>query len=132
MDEQKSQSDQLEDRLIDFAVRIISLASGLPRNAPGRHISMQMLRSGTSGAPDYAEARGAESSADFIHKLKVVQKELNETAVWLRILSKSVLTKEELIVDILQENRELSRIITASVRTAKARLAPAPKMTNDN
>ena len=88
---------------------------------------MQILRSGTSGAPNYAEARGAESSADFIHKLKVVQKELNETAVWLRILSKTVATKDELIVVILQENLELAKIITASIRTAKTRSMPVLK-----
>jgi four helix bundle protein len=88
---------------------------------------MQILRSGTSGAPNYAEARGAESSADFIHKLKVVQKELNETAVWLRILLKTVATKDELIVDILQENLELAKIITASIRTAKTRSMPVLK-----
>ena len=132
MDSQKSQADRLEERLVDFAVRIRALATALPRTASGRHIAMQILRSGTSGAPNYAEARGAESRADFIHKLKVVQKELNETAVWLRILSKSVATKEELIVDILQENLELAKIITASIRTAKIRGSPAPKMTNDN
>ena len=65
---------------------------------------MQILRSGTSAAPNYAEARGAESRADFIHKLGIVQKELNETAVWLRILLKINLGKEDLIVAILQEN----------------------------
>jgi four helix bundle protein len=88
---------------------------------------MQILRSGTSGAPNYSEGRGAESSADFIHKLKVVQKELNETAVWLRILSKTVVTKDELLVDILQENLELAKIITASIRTAKSRSLPVLK-----
>ena len=74
---------------------------------------MQILRSGTSPAPNYAEARGAESRADFIHKLGIVQKELNETSVWLRILSRTVAEKKENIVGILQENQELARIITA-------------------
>jgi four helix bundle protein len=131
VDGQKSYADQLEDRFIDFASKIIQFSTGLPKTPAGRHIAMQILRSGTSGAPNYAEARGAESSTDFIHKLKVVQKELNETAVWLRILSKTVVTKDELIVDILQENLELARIITASIRTAKTRSTPTPKMTNE-
>ena len=131
MDGQKSQADQLEERFIDFASKIIQFSTGLPKSSAGRHIAMQILRSGTSGAPNYSEARGAESRADFIHKLKVVQKELNETAVWLRILSKTVATKDEVIVDILQENLELARIITASIRTAKTRSMPAPKMTNE-
>ena len=80
---------------------------------------MQVLRSGTAGAPNYAEARGAESRADFIHKLGIVVKELNETSVWLRIVSRSGLVKDELIVALLQENRELARIIAATIRTAK-------------
>jgi four helix bundle protein len=83
MRSEKSRSDQLEERLIEFAVRIITLAAELPRTAAGRHIALQMLRSGTAAAPNYAEARGAESRADFVHKLGIVQKELNETTVWL-------------------------------------------------
>jgi hypothetical protein len=71
-------ADQLEQRLIDFAVRIISLTNRLPRTPAGRHIAGQILRSGTSPAPNYGEARGAESRADFIHKMRVVLKELNE------------------------------------------------------
>ena len=82
----KSRADELEDRLIDFAVRIIKLASKLPRTPAGKHIAGQILRAGTSPAPNYGEARGAESRADFLHKVRVVLKELNETFVWLRII----------------------------------------------
>src|SRR6478735_8820313 len=79
-------SDQFEERLIEFAARIIRLAGRLPKNFQGRHVASQILRCGTAAAPNYAEARGAESRADFIHKMGIVQKELNETSVWLRIL----------------------------------------------
>jgi four helix bundle protein len=75
----QSQADDLEGRLIDFAVRIIKLSGGLPRTPAGKHIAAQILRSGTSPAPNYEEARGAESYADFVHKLRIVLKELNET-----------------------------------------------------
>src|SRR6058998_2551952 len=75
-------SDQFEERRIEFAERIIRLAGRLSKNFQGRHVAKQILRSGTAGAPNYAEARGAESRADFIHKMRIVQKELNETAVW--------------------------------------------------
>jgi four helix bundle protein len=78
------------------------------------------VRSGTSAAPNYAEARGAESRADFIHKMRIVQKELNETAVWIRIISKSSLISQNLIVDILAENKELCKIATASIKTARS------------
>ena len=58
----------LEDRLIDFAVRIIPITESLPKTRIGKHISGQIVRCGTSPAPNYGEAQGAESRADFIHK----------------------------------------------------------------
>jgi hypothetical protein len=60
---EKSQSDRLEERLIDFAARIIEFAAELPKTPAGRHISLQVLRSGTAAAPNCAEARGAEIGA---------------------------------------------------------------------
>jgi four helix bundle protein len=131
MTREVSAADRMEERLIDFAVQIIRLVTDLKRSPTGRHISLQMLRSGTAAAPNYAEARGAESRADFIHKLGIVRKELNETAVWLRILSRVNREKSELIVAILQENVELGRIVTASIKTAKARNGPDSSMTNN-
>ena len=116
---QRSQSDQLEERLIEFAANIIQFAEDLPKSRAGRHIALQILRSGTAPAPNYAEARGAESRLDFIHKLGIAQKELNETSVWLRIALRISREKEDLIVAILQENVELARIIIASIRIAK-------------
>ena len=71
-----SRADELEERLIDFAVRIVKLSANLPRTSAGRHIAGQILRSGTSPPPNYGEARGAESHADFVHKLRIVLKEL--------------------------------------------------------
>jgi hypothetical protein len=64
--------------LVDFASNIVALVALLPKNLVGRHIAAQILSSGTAAAANYAEARGAESRADFIHKMKFVQKELNE------------------------------------------------------
>jgi four helix bundle protein len=119
--QKNSLSDQLEERLIEFAARIVVFANDLPKSCAGRHIAMQILRSGTAAAPNYGEARGAESRADFIHKLGVVQKELNETSVWLRILLRTSLGKRDQIVALFRENVSLARIITASVMTAKRR-----------
>src|SRR5688572_6117308 len=114
MNDRNSQSDQLEERLIEFAARVVGLSVELPKTAAGPHIAQQILRSGTAPAPNYAEARGAESRADFIHKLGIVQKELNETGVWLRLLLKIVAEKKENFVAILTENRELGSIIGAT------------------
>ena len=115
----QARADELENRLIDFAVRIIKLSAQLPKTPAGKHIAGQILRSGTSPAPNYGEARGAESNADFVHKLGIVLKELNETSIWLRIIDRSQLLKRELLLGIIGENRELSRIFTSSLKTAK-------------
>jgi len=114
-----SRADELEERLIDFAVRIVKLSANLPRTSAGRHIAGQILRSGTSPAPNYGEARGAESHADFVHKLRVVLKELNETSIWLRIIERSNLIRKELIRDIVQENTELCRIFAATLKSTR-------------
>ena len=113
-------ADELEDRLINFAVRLVKLSASLPKSPAGKHIAGQVLRSGTSPAPNYGEARGAESHADFIHKLGIVLKELNETAIWLRIIQRSDLLKSALLTGILEENNELCRIFIASLKTARA------------
>lgn len=114
----RSFADELEDRLIDFAVRIIKLSARLPKTPAGRHIAGQILRCGTSPAPNYGEARGAESRADFVHKIRVVFKELNETLVWLRMIERSSLLPAELLVDIIQE-RDLCKIFGATLRTTR-------------
>ena len=121
MGDGQKQADELEDRLILFGVRIIKVADALPGTPAGRHIAGQILRSGTSPAPNYAEARGAESHADFVHKRKIVVKELNETHVWLRMIALAGLMKADLLGELINENKQLCKIINASLTTAKSR-----------
>jgi four helix bundle protein len=121
MPKQTSQllADQLEERLVDFAVRIIKLSASLPKTPAGNHIAGQILRAGTSPAPNYGEARGAESHADFVHKLRIVLKELNETSIWLRIIKRSQLLSEESLSKIIEESSSLCKIFTASLKTSR-------------
>ena len=112
-------ADVIEERLIDFAVRIIKLVDAFPETLAGKHIARQLLRSGTSPAPNYAEARGAESHADFIHKLKIALKELNESCVWLRMVCQADLIKVERMKSLIDENQQLCRILNASITTSK-------------
>ncbi len=98
---------------------MVNLSASLPKTPAGKHVAGQIMRSGTSPAPNYGEARGAKSHADFIHKLRIVLKELNETSIWLRVIERSQMLRKALIVDIVGENRELCRILTASLRTAR-------------
>jgi four helix bundle protein len=113
-----SKANALEKRLIVFATKILTLSSKLPRTLQARHISNQILRSGTAAAANYGEARGAESRADFVHKLRVVFKEVNETTIWLELLVQSSMISGDFATSILAENRELCRIIAASIKTA--------------
>jgi four helix bundle protein len=107
----------LEDRLIKFADRIITTQEQLPDTKAANYLSTQLLRSGTSPALNYGEAQSSESKKDFIHKLRIVLKELRETLICLTILEhRSMLTDTTLIA----ENRELVAIFTKSVTTAKA------------
>ncbi len=110
----------LEDRLIDFAVRIIRLAESLRKTKIGNHVAGQLIRCGTSPAPNYGEAQSAESLADFIHKMKVSLKELRETRVWLLIIVRANLIRPTSKVEpLINENNELISIFVTSITTAK-------------
>jgi len=115
MNDKQNQANEFQERLIDFAVRIIKLSSKLPKIPAGRHIAGQILRSGTSPPPNYGEARAASSHADFLHHLSVVLSELNETLIWLQMICRSELLNVELLSDIINENRQLCRIFAASI-----------------
>ncbi|MCL1920133.1 MAG: four helix bundle protein [Kiritimatiellaeota bacterium] len=110
----------LQERLIDFAVRIIKLAEALPRTPTGQHVCGQILRSGTSPASNYGEAQSAESRTDFVHKMKIALKELRETEVWLKIIIKSETIKPASKLEpLLKETDELISILFACITTAK-------------
>ena len=112
----------LEDRLIDYAARIIRLTSALPRSRAGNHVADQLLRSGTSPLSNHGEAQAAESPDDFIHKLSVALKELKESRRWLRLIVKAQLVKETSRIEpLLLETEELIRIFAASIRTSRER-----------
>ena len=113
-----AKGDDIQERLIDFAVKIIDITSKLPKSSARRHIADQIMRSGTSPAPNYAEARSAESKNDFIHKLKITLKELNETLVWLEIIKRSKMIDNEVFQELIIECNELCRIINSSIITA--------------
>ena len=119
MNKEQVKAEDIEERLIDFGVRIVKLSSKLPNTSAGRHVAGQILRSGTSPAPNYGEARSAESRADFVHKLGIVLKELNETLIWLKIIKRSYLLKPDLLEGLVEENLQLAKIIGSSIKTAR-------------
>jgi len=118
----KERTYDLQDRLIDYAVRIIKVSEALPEKTAGKHVSTQILRSGTSPAPNYGEAQGAESKADFIYKLKIALKELRETEIWLKIIVKAEMIKPAAqLAPLINETDELIAILFTSIETAKKR-----------
>lgn len=109
----------IEERMLDFAVRVGKAVDALPETRLGRHIAGQLVRSGTSPAPNYAEACAAESKKDFIHKLAIVLKELRESSVWIRLIVKSELMPEQRL-ELRDECDQLCKIIAKSLVTAKS------------
>ncbi len=116
----KKQKYDIEDRLIRFAVAILKLADALPNTRAGNHIANQIVRSGTSPAPNYGEAQGAESRKDFIHKMNICLKELRETFVWLKIVKLRAMIKSQAKLEkLIIECEELISVFVSSVKTAK-------------
>lgn len=111
--------NQLSERLLEFAANIILLTRELEKTYAGKHIAGQLVRSATSSGANYEEARGAESRADFVHKMQVVLKELRESLYWLRLIEKSSLASLDNTVKLLKEANELCSIVGRSVVTAK-------------
>lgn len=116
---QLRKGDDIQERLIQFAARTIRLCNSLQRTMAGRHIAAQLLRSSSAPAAHHAEAQSAESPADFVHKLKIAVKELNESEVWLRVIVASGLQTPVRLAPLIDECQQLQRILSASIRTAR-------------
>ncbi|MBN4081696.1 four helix bundle protein [bacterium AH-315-C07] len=116
----KENKFDLEDRFISFSIRISEVVERLPKTKYANHIGGQLVRCATSPALNYGEAQSAESSNDFIHKLKVILKELRESMICLKIIIlKPLITPVKKLESIIQETNELISIMVASIKTAK-------------
>ena len=120
MQNERRKGEDIEERLLEFAVRVGKAVDALPDTRLGRHIAGQLVRSGTSPAPNYAEACAAESKKDFIHKLAIALKELRESNVWIRMIVKSELIPEQRLEQLQDECDQLCKIIAKSLVTAKS------------
>jgi four helix bundle protein len=119
-DEPKNLYD-LEDRLLNFGARIITLTRSLNADYASKHIGNQLLRSGTAPLSHHGEAQAAESSADFIHKLRIGLKELRETDRWLKLIVRANILPDQKLSSILDETDQLIRIFVSSISTAEKR-----------
>ena len=109
----------ISDRLLDFAAEVIKLTYGFPKNAAGKHIGLQLIRSATSIGANYEESRGAQSRPDFIHKLQMAFKEAKETLYWVRLADKLELAAKGKLAVCLQEGNEIQLILGKSIVTSK-------------
>lgn len=134
-------SEELSERLWDFAARVAKVVDSLPDTRMGRHIAGQLCRCGTSSAPNYDETVAAESRADFIHKISIAWKEMRETRGWLRFISRLELLPDKRMAPLVDEADQLNRILSSSVATAQgkakerlpsARSIPNPKSSIQN
>ena len=110
--------EDLSDRFLDFAVRIFNVVDALPDTRAGRHVAGQLVRCGSAPGPNYEEGCAAESRADFVHKLRIVLKELRESRYWLRLIVRAKLLPEQKMEDLIDESDQLCKIIGKSVATA--------------
>ncbi|MFT4660924.1 MAG: four helix bundle protein [Patiriisocius sp.] len=111
---------ELEERMISFSVMIIELSGEIRFTIAGKNLSSQIVRSGTSVSLNYGEAQSVESRKYFLHKMKIIAKELRETYVNLRILHWTKLCKNDAkIQKALKENNELTSIFVSSIMTAE-------------
>lgn len=114
-------AEDFSERLWSFAARVGKVVDALPDNRLGRHVAGQLVRCGTSSAPNYDEARSAESRDDFVHKLGIATKEMRETYGWLRFTVRTELLPASRVGAIADEAEQLLKMLTKSVQTAKTR-----------
>ncbi|MBA2735993.1 MAG: four helix bundle protein [Pyrinomonadaceae bacterium] len=112
----------LRDKSYQFALRVIKLYKYIAAEKKEYVLSKQILRSGTSIGANIEEANQAQSKVDFIHKLSIAQKEAFETDYWLRLLRDSEYLTEAQADSLLNDCRELQKLLTTSIKTAKESL----------
>lgn len=113
--------DDIAERLLGFASAVLRLCREMPVDPAGKHVARQLMRAATGGGSNYEEARGAESRADFVHKVSIAAKEMRESLYWLKLVRRAELSPHRSLNDLIGEANELVAILSSSVKTAKSR-----------
>jgi len=116
----RRKGDDIAERLLDAVEGVRQLLPGLRGDPAAKHVAKQLWRSVTGGGANYEEARGAESRADFVHKVRVATKELREAHYWLRVVQRSSWLSPGAADGLVHEMDQLVAILVASARTAKS------------
>jgi four helix bundle protein len=118
----KMSPSQLEERLIQFAIDVILISKEIDKSFASEHLIKQLIRSATSSALNYGEARSGESTNDFLHKMKICLKELRESLTNLKIQKGAALIKNvDALNKLVKENDELISIFVSSIKTASSK-----------
>ena len=112
---------EMLQRTKTFALRIMKLVDALPKTTAARAIGSQLIRSGTSVSANYRAACRGRSKAEFIAKLGIVEEEADESAHWLELIIEGGLLKEDRVRDLHKEACEITAMMSASKKTARAR-----------
>ncbi len=113
------QSEEMRERTMEFALRVLEVVDSLPNSQKGRNIANQLCRAGTSVAANYRAACRAKSRADFISKLGTVEEENDEVLFWLELVVRSGTLPESRLTPLMEEANEILSMVVASIRTAK-------------
>jgi len=109
----------VKQKSFDFAVRIVKLYQFLTERKNEYIMSKQILRCGTSVGANIREAEHAESKKDFIHKLAIVQKEINETIYWLELLYTTEYLSTDQFENINLDSIEIIKLLTSIIKSSK-------------
>ena len=107
------------EKSLAYAVRIVNLYKYLNEQKRETVMSKQLLRSGTSIGANISEALNAESDSDFIHKLAIAQKEVNETSYRIQLLEKTDYLTSQEYQSMSNDIDELRKMITSIILTKK-------------
>ena len=118
MNTQTSRPQVLQNRLISHAADLLDISATLPKTPQATHISKAVATCGDGGGSELRRSSRSRERSDFVHKLRIVLKELNETTVWLQLILKGSLMTPEQMSAVVAENEELCKIIAASIKTA--------------
>jgi four helix bundle protein len=117
----ESKPQELRDRTKRFAYRIVKLFRSLPSAADAQMVGKQLFRCGTSVAANYRAACNARSKPEFVAKIGIVVEEADESVFWLELLGDTEIVRAKRLAGLIQEARELTAIMAASQRTARAK-----------
>lgn len=118
-DKSMEKQNILYDKGLDFSIKIIKLYEYLIKERNNFVLPKQLLASGTSIGAQIAEAKGAQSLADFIAKLHISLKEAHETKYWLVLLLKVEHINQDQYNNLMYSLREIIALLISTLKTAK-------------